>query len=109
ILFDTPPLFPYCDEINDSRSQKDFWDSGLSLPCMLYHLKFVKIRGLRGCVNELKFIEILLKNSMILEEVVLCSIKKNPRTERRMVKFNEIVLTFPRASACTIFLNPSSR
>ncbi|RZC76305.1 hypothetical protein C5167_000386 [Papaver somniferum] len=84
ILFDTPPLFPYCDEINDSRSQEDYWDSGLSLPCMLYHLKFVKIRGLRGCINELKFIEILLKNSMILEKVVLYSIMKNPCTERRM-------------------------
>ncbi|MCL7037538.1 hypothetical protein MKW94_017128, partial [Papaver nudicaule] len=105
-----PSLFPFCDEINfDSRSQEDYLDLELPLPCVLKHLKFVKIEGLRGSVNELKFIEILLKSSMVLEKVVLFSysIKKDPPAERRMLKLHEILLTFPKASTCTIILDPS--
>ncbi|KAI3849674.1 hypothetical protein MKW98_026588 [Papaver atlanticum] len=108
-----PPWFRFCDEINDSRIiynpdfQKEYRDSRLSLPCVLYHLKFVKIQGLLGRFNELKFIEILLKNSIALEKLVLFSIEKDSHAERRMMKFNEILLGYPRASTCTIMLNPS--
>ncbi|KAI3873871.1 hypothetical protein MKW98_001520 [Papaver atlanticum] len=63
-----PPVYPYCDEVKFSPENiGDYWDAGLSLSCMILHLKFVEIKGLRGCVNELKFLEILLKHAMTPE------------------------------------------
>ncbi|KAI3878000.1 hypothetical protein MKW98_008277 [Papaver atlanticum] len=49
----------------------DDWESGLSLTCMFSHLKFVEIREVEGCDNELKFLTFLLKNSMVLEKLSL--------------------------------------
>ncbi|OVA14426.1 F-box domain [Macleaya cordata] len=69
-----PRMYPFCDEINSNSPNNigdDWEEAGLSLPCMLYHLKFVKIFGVKGCINELKFLEILLKNAMVLQQVVL--------------------------------------
>ncbi|KAI3960213.1 hypothetical protein MKW98_016937 [Papaver atlanticum] len=70
--YDKPPVYPFCDEVKiNPENIGDYWDAGLSLPCMMCHLKYVKIEGLCGCVNELKFLEILLKHSTVLEKVVL--------------------------------------
>ncbi|OVA14427.1 F-box domain [Macleaya cordata] len=85
----------------------DYWEAGLSLPCMLHHLKFVEIREVLGCVNELKLLEILLKNSIVLEKVILFSStsEQNSRSrERRIMKFSETLITFPRASTSTLIL-----
>ncbi|KAI3844743.1 hypothetical protein MKX03_031535 [Papaver bracteatum] len=67
---------------------------------MICHLKFVEIKDIRGSVNELKFLEILLKHAMVLEKVVLASYsaEKDSLREKRMKKFGEMLLTFPRAS-----------
>ncbi|KAI3838002.1 hypothetical protein MKX03_013794 [Papaver bracteatum] len=78
----------------------DYWDPELSLPCMICHLKFIEVKGLRGCVNELKFLEILLKHATVLEKVILASYstKKDSETKQRMKKFFKMLLMFPRAS-----------
>ncbi|KAI3875188.1 hypothetical protein MKX03_032992, partial [Papaver bracteatum] len=49
----------------------DDWEAGLSLACMFSHLEFVDIREVEGYENELKFLTFLLKNSLVLEELVL--------------------------------------
>ncbi|KAI3830681.1 hypothetical protein MKX03_005427 [Papaver bracteatum] len=76
---------------------------GLALPCcMIYHLKVVKIKYLRGRVNELKLLASLLKHSMVLEKVILFSRCLNKyhlkEKEKEMEKFREMLLTFSRAS-----------
>ncbi|XP_026451232.1 F-box/LRR-repeat protein At4g14103-like [Papaver somniferum] len=41
------------------------------LPCGLSHLKYIEIRGLTACDNELKFLELVLKEAVVLEEMDL--------------------------------------
>ncbi|KAI3852146.1 hypothetical protein MKX03_015606 [Papaver bracteatum] len=57
-------------------------------------LKFVEISGLEGSDSELKFIEILLKNAMVLQKLVL---KKDPTGSsiEDITKFCEEVDKFP--------------
>ncbi|RZC54056.1 hypothetical protein C5167_012916 [Papaver somniferum] len=59
-------------------------------------LKFVEISGLEGSDSELKFIEILLKNAMVLQKLVL---KKDPTGSsiEDITKFCEEVDKFPVA------------
>ncbi|MCL7044458.1 hypothetical protein MKW94_015283 [Papaver nudicaule] len=84
----------------------DYWDAGLSLPCMICHLKFVEIKGLCGCVNELKFLEILLKHATVLEKVILnsYSTEQDSHTKKRMTKFSEMLLKFPTTSKKILIL-----
>ncbi|KAI3943288.1 hypothetical protein MKW92_037428 [Papaver armeniacum] len=67
------------------------------------HLKFVKIKYLRGRAKELNLVATLLKHSMVLNKVILCSSCLNKyhlkEKEEEMEKFREMLLTFPRASA----------
>ncbi|KAI3992472.1 hypothetical protein MKX01_022563 [Papaver californicum] len=93
--YDKPPVYPFCDELVSSSNIKsgyclgninpenigDYCDAGLSLPCMICQLKFVEIKSLRGCINELKFL-----------------VGENFLREKRMTKFREMLLTFPSAS-----------
>ncbi|KAI3863650.1 hypothetical protein MKW98_031242 [Papaver atlanticum] len=89
-LHNDPQLYPCCDEVKfNPENIGDYWDAGLSMSCMICHLKYLEIKGLLGRVDELKFLEILLKHATVLEKVVL---------SRRMRKFSEILLTFPTAS-----------
>ncbi|KAI3836248.1 hypothetical protein MKX03_018027 [Papaver bracteatum] len=107
--YDKPPAYPFCDELffnhyNFSCIVKinpenigDYWDPELSLPCII--IKFIEVKGLRGCVNELKFLEILLKHATVLEKVALASsTKQDSLREKRMTKFREILQMFPIAS-----------
>ncbi|XP_026408576.1 F-box/LRR-repeat protein At4g14103-like isoform X1 [Papaver somniferum] len=107
--YDKPPVYPFCDEVNiNPENMGDYLDAGLSLPCIISQLKFVEIKGLHGCVNELKFIEFLLKHATVLEKLVLAcysteqdslSEKRMRKVrEKRMKKFREMLLTFPSAS-----------
>ncbi|KAI3969556.1 hypothetical protein MKX01_020117, partial [Papaver californicum] len=84
-----------------SANVKDYWKAGLSLPSMSYHLTSIEIKGIEG--------RILLRNSIVLEELVLFSCKcekycKNPSDdkERRMKKFSKRLLKLPKASAGTV-------
>ncbi|KAI3872183.1 hypothetical protein MKW98_011675 [Papaver atlanticum] len=58
------------------------------------HLKSVEISGLQGSDNELEFIEILMKNVVVLEKMVL---KRQYRS--RIEKLYKEVENFPRASS----------
>ncbi|KAI3939376.1 hypothetical protein MKW98_022244 [Papaver atlanticum] len=102
------PMYPYFDEEIKVHSAdvKDYWKAGLPLPSMLYHLKAVEIKGIEGRINELMFVELLLRNSMVLEELVLFSCncekyckKPSDDKERRMKKFSKWLLKLPKASA----------
>ncbi|KAI3845165.1 hypothetical protein MKX03_018086, partial [Papaver bracteatum] len=90
----------------------DDGELGLSLPCLMFHLKHVEIREVWGCEDELKFLEFLLKNAIVLEKIVL-SFNKNDFVRRvecspettgsadilqLMKKFEEKLRTLPRAS-----------
>ncbi|KAL5708621.1 hypothetical protein ACHQM5_019395 [Ranunculus cassubicifolius] len=81
---------------------EDFVEIG---QCMLYHLKYVKIEGVQGRANELKFLEVLLRSSVVLEKVVIFTSKRlSSDSEERLIKFSEKVLSFPRASSNIAFL-----
>ncbi|XP_026382225.1 putative F-box/FBD/LRR-repeat protein At1g78760 isoform X2 [Papaver somniferum] len=106
---DGPPKYPLCDEINeDSPDISDDWETGLSLPCFLYDLKTVTVHNVKGRINELKFLEILLKNAMGLEKLVLYGYwDKDPGNmamTRRMKKFSEKLIESPRASPYVTFM-----
>ncbi|KAI3839258.1 hypothetical protein MKW92_039857 [Papaver armeniacum] len=106
---DGPPKYPLCDEINeDSPVVRADWETGLTLPCFLYDLKIVTVHNVKGRINELKFLEILLKNAMCLEKLVLyCYWDKDPGNmamTRRMKKFTEKLIEFPRASPYVTFM-----
>ncbi|KAI3836250.1 hypothetical protein MKX03_018029 [Papaver bracteatum] len=106
--YNVPPLYPFCDEVKiNPENIGDYWEAELSLPCMIRHLKFVEVKGISGCVDELKFLEILLKHAMVLEKVVLTSYystKEDSQRGKRMTKFSEILQMFPRASKSVILL-----
>ncbi|KAI3855063.1 hypothetical protein MKX03_018457 [Papaver bracteatum] len=103
-----PREYPHFDEVKiNHENVEDYWYAGLSSQCMICHLKFVEIDGLRGCIYELKFLEILLKHATVLEKVALAyhsTTKQDWLREKRMKKFNEMLLTFPRASKNINFL-----
>ncbi|KAI3872289.1 hypothetical protein MKX03_021411 [Papaver bracteatum] len=102
-----PLQYPYCDQVKfNPENVGDYWDAGLSLPCMICQVKFVEIKGLRGCVNELKFLEILLKLATGLEKVVTSSYstEQDSQRKKRMMKFSEMLLRFPTASKKIIIL-----
>ncbi|KAI3845118.1 hypothetical protein MKX03_019785, partial [Papaver bracteatum] len=89
------------------------------LPCGLSHLKYIEIRGMKGCDNELKFLELVLKEAVVLEEMDfyfsnpegspdetesldrLELIKK--RTELNK-KFIRKLRALPRVSSCSMML-----
>ncbi|XP_026444198.1 F-box/FBD/LRR-repeat protein At1g78750-like isoform X2 [Papaver somniferum] len=103
------PKYPLCDEINDdSPDTSDDWETGLSLPCFLYNLKVVRIHNVKGRINELKFLEVLLKNAMVLENLILYwdwdQDPGNRAVTRRMKKFTEKLIEFPRASPYVTFM-----
>ncbi|RZC65959.1 hypothetical protein C5167_009643 [Papaver somniferum] len=107
------PMYPYFDEEIKVHSAdvKDYWKAGLSLPSMLNLLKAVEIEGIEGRINELMFVELLLRNSIVLEELVLFSCncekyckKPSDDKERRMKKFSKRLLKLPKAYAGTTTL-----
>ncbi|XP_026396800.1 putative F-box/LRR-repeat protein At3g44810 [Papaver somniferum] len=79
---------------SDIPDSEDYW-AGVSPD----HLRSVEIRGLRGHFNnELKFVEIVFKKAVILENMVLFSCKKS-MTDERLITFREKLPTLPRASS----------
>ncbi|RZC57401.1 hypothetical protein C5167_004708 [Papaver somniferum] len=70
--------------------QLDSEDDGevvLSGSCILSHLKYIEMREVKGCNNELIFLEFVLKNAIVLEEMVLyfCDAGSSPSTNTRGV------------------------
>ncbi|KAI3943992.1 hypothetical protein MKW92_031512 [Papaver armeniacum] len=101
-LFHKPAVCPYFDQV-DSADVESYWKTKLSLPSMLHSLKSVKILGAQGLVNELMLLELFLKTSAALEQVVVesCTLResKSDLSKRRMKKFSEMLLKLPRAAA----------
>ncbi|RZC46404.1 hypothetical protein C5167_039355 [Papaver somniferum] len=99
--FVEPPSFPLCDEVmSDSASVLDCWEEEFFTPGMLSHLRFLELQGVIGSINELKFVEILLKNTVVLEVVSLHSSSEVLGDDlSRFNMFCEKVTTFPSASS----------
>ncbi|MCL7040274.1 hypothetical protein MKW94_018949, partial [Papaver nudicaule] len=74
---------------------EDYW-AGVSWSCKLHCLRSVEIRGLLGYYNELKLVEIIFKNAVVLEKMVLYSSKESTADKR--LTFGEKLLKLPRAS-----------
>ncbi|XP_026460145.1 uncharacterized protein LOC113360937 [Papaver somniferum] len=83
-----------------SADDEDDWEAKLPLPHMLSQLKFVEIKDVQGCDNELKFLEFLFRNAMVLEELILflCPSNNSSRKYDRIANFSEKVKRLPRAS-----------
>ncbi|MCL7029241.1 hypothetical protein MKW94_017955, partial [Papaver nudicaule] len=85
-------------QLNANNTGGD-WIVGSSFPC-LHYLKLVEIRGIQGCLNELKFLEVLLKKAIVLERVTLiCFAKKSSDRAAQLMEFKEMLLAFPSASS----------
>ncbi|KAI3832463.1 hypothetical protein MKW92_018033 [Papaver armeniacum] len=101
-LFHKPAVCPYFDQVNVADVES-YCQTKLSLPSLLHSLKSVKIFGTQGLVNELMLLELFLKNSAALEQVVVesCTVRKSNSdlSKRRMKKFSEMLLKLPRAAA----------
>ncbi|MCL7034933.1 hypothetical protein MKW94_010575 [Papaver nudicaule] len=82
----------------------NYWD-GVSWSYKLDHLKSVEIRGPLGYYNELKLVEILFKNAVVLEKMLLFSSKEST-TDKRLTAFGKKLLKLPMASSnvTTIFV-----
>nr|DAD39372.1 TPA_asm: hypothetical protein HUJ06_013695 [Nelumbo nucifera] len=116
-------LFIYIDDPGDLDStdiadlfvldEGKFWESQpLQFYDLLNSLKKVKIKGFEAQGNEIEFIKFLLKNAMVLEELVISTADLNSRyasvimfghTEQLMLlqeqqKDIQNLLAFPRAS-----------
>ncbi|KAI3846978.1 hypothetical protein MKX03_021085, partial [Papaver bracteatum] len=85
-------------ELNANNTGGD-WILGSSFPC-LHYLKFVQIRGIQGCLNELKFLQALLKKAIVLEKVTLfCNKTDSPERAAQLMDFKEMLLAYPSASS----------
>ncbi|KAI3911883.1 hypothetical protein MKW92_025176, partial [Papaver armeniacum] len=75
------------------------WIVGSSFPC-LHYLKFVTVQGIQGCLNELKFLQVLLEKAIVLEKVTLvCYKTKSPKRAAQLMEFEEMLLAYPSASS----------
>lgn len=102
---DEPLVYPFCDEIiSDPQNVGDDWETEVSLPCMMHHLKFVKLIPVQGRINELKFLELLLRNAAVLERVILCCEWGPGKTTTRLTNFCEKLHTFSRVSSAVTFM-----
>lgn len=102
---DEPLVYPFFDEIiSDPQNVGDDWETEVSLPCMMHHLKFVKLIPVQGRINELKFLELLLRNAAVLERVILCCEWGPGKTTTRLTNFCEKLHTFSRVSSAVTFM-----
>ncbi|KAI3850815.1 hypothetical protein MKX03_028528, partial [Papaver bracteatum] len=91
-------------ELNTNNMGGDWIVGSSSFPC-LHYLKFVQIQGIQGCLNELKFLQVLLKKAFVLEKVTLfCSETDSPDRAAQLVEFKEMLLAYPSASSSVSIL-----
>ncbi|RZC89229.1 hypothetical protein C5167_030924 [Papaver somniferum] len=84
----------------DTNNTGGDWTVGSSsFPC-LHHLKFVQIKKATGSLNELKFLQVLLKKAIVLEKVtVFCYKRRSPDRAAQLKEFKEMLLAYPSASS----------
>nr|DAD39199.1 TPA_asm: hypothetical protein HUJ06_013522 [Nelumbo nucifera] len=70
------------------------WKREMFFPGLAYHLKIIHIIGFTGNSYEVE-LEFLLKNALVLEKIVFCSLKEHQSGKM----FSEMILSFPRGSA----------
>ncbi|KAI3852181.1 hypothetical protein MKX03_022981, partial [Papaver bracteatum] len=87
------------------RADKDDDEVALSMSSVMIHLKHIEIRELKGCDAETKFLELLLMNAPVLEEMVLSfdkssspDIEGSPDILQVAKKLSEKLRSLPRAS-----------
>ncbi|KAI3837577.1 hypothetical protein MKX03_010186 [Papaver bracteatum] len=86
-------------ELNTNNTGGGWILGSSSFPCLPY-LKFVRIQGIQGCLNELKFLQVLLKKSIVLEKVMLFGDKRDSADKAaQLMEFKEMLLAFRSASS----------
>ncbi|XP_043713321.1 F-box/LRR-repeat protein At3g59190-like isoform X1 [Telopea speciosissima] len=96
---------PVCNEaMLDVANNGDNWEAELPLKCPLHHLKTVEMRNLQGCENELMFLKFVMKNAMVLEEMIIVASKRFTLSGIKE-KFDDKLQTFQQASPslCILF------
>ncbi|KAF9588811.1 hypothetical protein IFM89_016171 [Coptis chinensis] len=94
-------VFDGDEEVFHPTIASKYQDTGLTLRCM-YNLKYVEIQGILGCPNGLKFLEVLLKNALVLEKMVIFTFTEHlPNKEKWLMKFIEKLQKISRASSST--------
>ncbi|KAK9133763.1 hypothetical protein Scep_013291 [Stephania cephalantha] len=67
--------------------------------CILNHLKVIEIHNVIGCMNEFKVLEIILKNAIILEKMIIwTSAKMSTDRKEGLINFSKAPLRIPRAT-----------
>ncbi|KAF5181669.1 F-box/LRR-repeat protein [Thalictrum thalictroides] len=72
-----------------------YWGEDLSLP---YKLRKLRIHNPEGYENELKFLEIILKNAMDLECITITASARTETHNKLLDEFSQKLHSFPRAS-----------
>ncbi|KAK9153271.1 hypothetical protein Sjap_000751 [Stephania japonica] len=73
------------------------------MQCIFHHLKVIEIYGAIGCLNELKLLEIVMKNSMVLEKIVIWTTFGMPFDRKeRLISFCQTLLRIPRGASSDI-------
>ncbi|KAL5706946.1 hypothetical protein ACHQM5_025051 [Ranunculus cassubicifolius] len=65
----------------------------------LCHLKSVTIQGFRGCLNEEKFIKLMLENAIVLEKLIIMRSKTSYENNQDMMIIGKKLLAYARASS----------
>ncbi|KAI3837576.1 hypothetical protein MKX03_010185, partial [Papaver bracteatum] len=83
----------------DTNNPGGDWIVGSQFPC-LHFLKFVQIQGIQGCLNELKFLQVLLSKATVLENVTLLCYKRDSADRAaQLMEFKEMLLAFRSTSS----------
>ncbi|PIA35555.1 hypothetical protein AQUCO_03500127v1 [Aquilegia coerulea] len=85
--------------------QEVHWGKQLVFNCMLHKLKSVRMQNLKGCENELRFIEVLLEKAMVLEDIAITTTKEHTSdSEKKLEEFIKKLQSLPKASSSATIL-----
>jgi hypothetical protein len=74
-------------------------------PCFLSHLKCIKVDRFRGDKGELFAVKTLLKNAIVLDEIVITCSENFARNSEKQEKVYKELIKFPKRSRnCKIVL-----
>ncbi|KAK9156121.1 hypothetical protein Sjap_003601 [Stephania japonica] len=90
------------ERMRTSANMVEWSDLALSNQCMIHHrLKVLEIHSFIGCLNELKLLQMMLKNAAALEEMLIWTMKDEMTSGRKehLINFKKMLLKTPRASS----------
>ncbi|KAL5706939.1 hypothetical protein ACHQM5_025044 [Ranunculus cassubicifolius] len=70
----------------------------------LSHLKLVEIKGFRASENEVKFVEFLLDNELVLKNLIITMSSSCSENKEELIQSGRRILMYPRASRVRIML-----